>query len=136
MKKACVVCCLSILLFSLSCGHPRAMTSLSITPSDSTVTGFGAIIPVQYKAYGTFIHPSETVDLSEQVEWTTSVPQVATVANGANGGLVTPAGVACGTTIITATAGKNLVGGNGGSGSIMTATATFNVTDPNISGCH
>ena len=135
MKNACLVCCLLILALSLSCGHPRAMTSMTITPDTATVNGFGAIIPVQYKAYGTFIHPAETRDISQEVEWATDVPQVATVANGANGGLVTPAGVACGTTNITATAGRNLVGGNGGSGSVMTATATFIVKDSNIPGC-
>jgi uncharacterized protein YjdB len=112
------------------------MTSLTVSPADSSVNGFGAIIPVQYKAYGTFVHPTETLDLSQDVEWTSSVPQVATVANGAAGGLVTPAGVACGTTIITATASKHLVGGGGGSDSIMAANATFNVIDQNITGCH
>jgi hypothetical protein len=134
MKKAGLLCCLSILVFSLSCGHPRAMTSMRITPDTATVNGLGLIVPVQYRAYGTFIHPAETVEISQQVEWSTDIPQVATVANGANGGLVTPAGSACGSTNVTATAGRNLVG-NGGSGSVMTATAVFKVTDPNITGC-
>jgi hypothetical protein len=136
MKKVGLICSLAILMFSLSCGHPRALVSMTVTPSSGEVVGFGAIIPVQFKAYGTFIHPAETLDISQQVEWTSSVPQVANVENGTNGGRVTPAGVACGGTLITATAGKDLVGGNGGSSSIMAATATFTVTDPNISGCH
>lgn len=136
MKKVGLVCCLAILVFSLSCGHPRALVSMSITPETATVQPLGTTMTVQYKAYGTFIHPAETVDISNQVQWTSSIPAIATVDTGTNGGLVTPTGAACGTTGITATAGRDLVGGNGSSGSLMTADATFIVYDPNISGCH
>jgi hypothetical protein len=107
------------------------MVSMSITPSTASVLGIGDIIPVQYTAYGTFIHPSETRNVTTEVTWTSSVLQVATVNNS---GLVTPSGIACGGTIITATAGKNLIG-TGSSQAVITAQATFTVADPSVTGC-
>ena len=130
MKNAGLVCLLGILVFSLSCGHPTTMVSMSISPAASTVLGIGDIIPIQYTAYGTFIHPSETRDVTSEVTWSSSVPLVATV----NKGLVTPAGFACGGTIITATAGKSVIG-TGSSHGVITAQATFTVADPSVTGC-
>jgi hypothetical protein len=130
MKKAGLVCSLGILLFALSCGHPTQMVSMSISPSASTVIGITSRIPVQYSAYGTYIHPAETRDVTKEVTWSSSVPMVATVSNG----LVIPTGAACGGTLITATAGKDLVG-QGSYAKVITATATFTVADPTIEGC-
>jgi hypothetical protein len=119
-----------MLVFVLSCGHPTTMVSMSVTPSTATVLGIGDIIPVQYTAYGTFIHPSETRNVTTEVTWTSSVLQVATVNNG----LVTPAGIACGGTTITATAGKDVVG-PGSSQTVIAAQSIFTVADPNVKGC-
>ncbi len=132
MKNAGLVCSLGILLFALSCGHPTQMVSMAVSPANTTVVGIGDIIPAQYTAYGTYIHPAETRDVTSQVTWTSSIPLVATVS--ANG-VVTPTGQACGVTIITATAGKDLVG-QGSDAKVIAATATFTVTDPNVDGCH
>jgi hypothetical protein len=107
------------------------MVSMSVTPSNSTVLGVGDIIPVQYVAYGTFVHPAGTRDITNEVTWSSSVPMIATVAST---GIVTPAGYACGVTTITATAGKSVIGTGSDSG-VMSATSTFTVADPNIKGC-
>jgi phage gp45-like len=85
----------------------------------------------QYTAMGTYSHPPRTADVTTQVTWTSSSPAVGTVSST---GLVTPAGIACGTTVITATAGKNLIG-PGNSDEVVAGTSTFKVTDPNAPGC-
>lgn len=131
-NKATWLSSLGILAFALGCGHPMTLDSMTINPASASINALGAPIPVQYTDYGTYSHPKKTVDLSTQVTWTSSTPDVATVSSA---GLVTPVGVACGTTLITATAGKNLVG-PGNSDEVMTATSTFTVTDPNVAGCH
>ncbi len=131
MRKAGSVASISVLvvaaalLVQVGCGHPTQMTGISITPTAATVIGRGAGATVQYTAYGTFIHPAETRDVTKQVTWTSAIPDVATVQNG----LVT-SGIGCGTTIVTATANRDLVN-NGSSQGIMAATATFTVADPN-----
>lgn len=117
----------ALVLIQAGCGHPTTMTGLSISPTGSTIIGRGVGATVQYTAYGTFMHPSETRDVTTQVTWTSAIPDVGTVQNG----LVT-SGLGCGTTLITATAGRDLVNTRDGSNQqILTATATFTVADPN-----
>jgi hypothetical protein len=132
MKKAGFVCSIIVVLFALGCGAATTLVSMSITPTAAGVIGLGDTIPVQLKAYGNFIHPTETRDISTQVTWTSNTPAVATVDNT---GLVTPTGIACGGTLITATAGKNLIGrSTADSQAEMTATATFTVYST-VAGC-
>lgn len=120
-----VVIAVAMVLMQSGCGHPTTMNGMSISPTGATIIGRGVGATVQYTAYGTFVHPSETRDITNRVSWTSAIPEVATVQNG----LVT-SGVACGVTLITATAGNDLVN-NGSSQQIITATATFTVADPN-----
>lgn len=120
---ALTLCSLAIFLFVLGCGHEQQLVSISVTPAATSVGPLGAVIPVQLTAYGTYIHPPKTSNITNQVKWTSSVADVATVSSS---GLVLPTGIACGTTNITATAGTDV---------IVTGTATFTVTDPNVQGC-
>ena len=126
MKKAGVVVSLGLLaVFSLSCGHPTQLQSMTITPTSAGVVGFGNTAPTKFTVYGTFIHPKETRDISSEVTWNSSTPVVATVSSA---GVVTPTGAFCGGTVITATAGQHLVGGgNTTSQSEMNIQATFTV---------
>jgi uncharacterized protein YjdB len=110
----------------IGCGHPTQLVEMSLNPTTATVIGRGVQGQVQFTAYGRFIHPDETRDISTQVTWTSSIPDVATVDSK---GLVT-SGLACGSTTITATAGRNLQG-VGSDSNIRTAIGTFVVADPN-----
>jgi len=122
---ALTLCSLVIFLFVLGCGwHEQQLVSIAVTPGSGGAGPLGAVIPVQYTAIGTYIHPPKTEDLTSQVKWTTSVADVATVSST---GLVLPTGIACGTTTIKATAPS-------GTGSIVTGIAYFTVLDP-AAGC-
>ena len=68
----------AFLLSSLSgCAHNQHLVSIAIQPGNGT---FAAVDPTaffQYRAYGTYIHPPKTVDITSQVTWQSSTPQVA-----------------------------------------------------------
>jgi hypothetical protein len=125
----CSVVALSSL--TLSCGHPTTLQSLEIQPGSINVAGAGsalASLPVQFTAYGHFIHPTEVRDVTTEVTWSTDVP-IVTV--GAHTGIVTPAGDgSCGGALITATAHKGVIG-PGTAEAVITQTATFDVQDTN-----
>ena len=87
-------------LFSLSsCAHNQHLVSINIQPGNGT---FAAVAPSAfflYKAYGTYIHPPKTVDITNQVTWQTDNPQVAQVTSA---GIVSP-NISCGVAQIFAT---------------------------------
>jgi hypothetical protein len=132
MKKAGVVCSLVVTLFVLGCGQPTTLVSMSVTPTSAYQTGYG-VSQFQFTAYGNFIHPTESRDITKEVTWTSAIPAIATVDSN---GLLTTAPNACGETIITATAGKNLIGRNSAdSQAEMNATATFTIYVKSVDTC-
>lgn len=67
----------SCLLSLSSCARNQHLVSINIQPGNGT---FGAVDPsafFQYRAYGTYIHPPKTVDITNQVTWQSDNPQVA-----------------------------------------------------------
>ncbi len=135
MKNVAVFCSLALLVFTLSCGHPMTLESITVSPTSQTVTGSGSALanfPTKFTAYGNFIHPKEMVDVSSQVTWTTSVPLVATVDS--TGHVSATGNGSCGTVLVTATAGKGVVG-PGTSDVVVIGTATFIVNDTSNPNC-
>jgi len=82
-----------------SCARNQHLVSIAIQPGNGT---FAAVDPsafFQYKAYGTYIHPPKTVDITNQVTWQTDNPQVAQITAA---GVVSP-NTNCGVAQIFAT---------------------------------
>jgi len=131
MRKTCWVLLLAVVIaFPLGCGHPTTMVALTVTPSTAGVVGVGGGGQIQFKATGQFVNPSENVDVTNQVAWSSLVPQVVTV----NAQGLATSGLACGVSAITATASEPLIG-NVGVGAIVTGTASFTVADPSDPAC-
>ncbi len=131
MRKMCRVLVGAIVLaFPLGCGHPTTMVGLTITPNAAGVVGVAGGGQVQFIATGQFVHPLETLDVTNQVAWASLVTQVVTVNQQ---GLAT-SGTTCGVSTITATASEPLIG-RVGTGAVVTGTASFTVADPNVMGC-
>jgi hypothetical protein len=131
MRKTCWALVVAIVLaFPLGCGHPTTMVGLTVTPTTAGVVGEGVAGQIQFKALGQFVHPTETRDVTNQVAWSSAIPNVVTVNQQ---GLAT-SGLACGVSTITATAGEPLIG-NVGTGAIVTATASFTVANPANTSC-
>lgn len=118
-------------LFVPGCGHDQQLVGITIQPGTET---FGASnIPVsadagssvQLKAYGSYIHPPVTKDITNQVTWFSNTPQMVTVNST---GLITATGRSCGGTIISATVTKNSSdGGISSTGAIISGNMTANV---------
>jgi hypothetical protein len=113
------------------CARDQELVSISIQPSTET---FGAAnIPVianagaqaQLRALGSYIHPPVTKDITNQVTWTSNTPQMVTVDSS---GVITVTGLACGSTMITATVVTNhSAGGRSSSGALVTGSMSANV---------
>jgi hypothetical protein len=91
---------LGIALFGLSsCARNTHLVSISVQPGNGTFAAVDPSLFFQYKAYGTYIHPPKTVDITDQVTWQTDNPQVAQVTSA---GVVSP-NTNCGVAQIFAT---------------------------------
>ncbi|MGA8270119.1 MAG: hypothetical protein WB919_01090 [Candidatus Sulfotelmatobacter sp.] len=119
------------LLSVASCGDPQELQSITIQPATET---FGASdIPVienagaqvQLKAYGNYLHPPVTKDITNQVTWFSNTPQMFTVNST---GLLTATGAVCGSTLVLATVTTNADGsGVSSSGAVVTGNMTASV---------
>jgi hypothetical protein len=88
-----------VALMLARCTQPPYLTSIQVLPNAAVASYSGQT--VQYKAYGTYNrgggHPSQTQDITSQVDWTSNTVAVATIDST---GLATITGA--GTTSITA----------------------------------
>jgi uncharacterized repeat protein (TIGR02543 family) len=103
----------------LSCGYKRKLVAITIQPPTSTFLSNDPSGQIVYTAFGSYLHPPDTRDITKQVTWKTDVPQLVTV----NGGVVSPQpGGVCGIADISATLQD---GGN-----LIIGFATVTVDDP------
>jgi len=110
------------------CGHEKQLVSIAVQPASETFLLPNPLSQVQFTAIGTYIHPPETKDITNQVAWKTDSPQLITVTTG---GLVSPTGQGCGTANLTA----SLDHGTGPNNSLVMGSATVTVNDPNNTVC-
>jgi Divergent InlB B-repeat domain len=100
---------------ALSCAHDQQLVGISIQPGTETFGASNIPVPadaglsVQLKAFGHYIHPPVTKDITDQVVWFSNDPQIATVSST---GMLTAAGDACGGGIVFASVTNNSSAGN------------------------
>ena len=107
----------------VGCDSP-SLVSIQVTPTNEFFSDNPGLT-AQYTAIGTFTqgsHPKTTQDITSEVTWASSSPEVATISST---GLVTSVAAAVGTTTITASM-------NGFTG-LIRATATAQVCAPGSS---
>ena len=111
------------LLALSSCARDQQLQSINVTPNSVTFLSPNTDITFQLKAYGTYIHPPETKDITNQVTWASQSTDLV---------LVTSAGVLsssqsghCGVTTVTAT----LSNPGGPSNNVIVGSATATVAD-------
>ena len=56
-----------------SCGHDQKLVGLTVSPSSVTFLAEDAV-PAVLHAYGTYIHPPATKDITQQVTWASNAP--------------------------------------------------------------
>ena len=119
-----------LVLGIFGCAHEQQLTSITVTPSDTTITGQG--LELQFTALGHYIHPPESKDITSTVIWKSQADQIISFITPDKPGLAT-SGFGCGTNIgISAVVYSNP--NNPSSGSTVIGAATVNVsqlTDPN-----
>ncbi|HEY6337952.1 MAG TPA: hypothetical protein VIW68_05620 [Candidatus Sulfotelmatobacter sp.] len=77
----------SLLVNLSSCAFNQHLISIQLQPGDGT---FSAVDPnafFNYKAFGTYIHPPKTVDITNMVHWQSDNPQVVQILSP---GVVSP----------------------------------------------
>jgi hypothetical protein len=121
----------AIVLLSLSsCARPQQLVGITVTPTGSTITiAFGEVVGTQFTAYGTYIHPPATRDVTKTAVWTTDTPAIIAV-DPTTAGLINTTGSGCGKNLgITATVKTS------SSGNIVIGSATMDVTFGTNSNC-
>mgnify|MGYP001290746196 CR=1 FL=1 len=108
-----------------SCARNRQLTGISIQPSANAT--FGAVDPAlffQYKALGTYIHPPETVDITNQVMWESDNSQVIQITSS---GVASP-NTNCGVAQVFAEM-------HSGDNDVVSNYASITVDGPSSQGC-
>jgi len=120
------------LLAMLSCAHDQQLVGITIKPETENFGAADPALNVQLRALGTYIHPPVTKDITSQVTWASNTTNMVTVSSG---GLLSPAGFACGNALVSATVLTNHSSGNrSSSGAIVTGYMTANVACLNTTG--
>jgi len=107
-----------LLLSLMSCGRDQKLVSIAVQPSGGFVfEGYGA--QGQFTAFGTYIHPPETKDITDKVVWSLDIANFGTLTK--TGQLTYTRTDGCGGGDVTATFYSN--SGNPTAGSAMLASA-------------
>lgn len=112
-----------------SCGHDEKLVSIAVTPTTAIYPSPDSSA-VDFRAYGTYIHPPSTKDISGQVTWTTDVTELLTFTYGGAsvGEEVAPSHGNCGIAGVWATAPE---GTGGASNLIVSQASTVTVQNQN-----
>jgi Divergent InlB B-repeat domain/Bacterial Ig-like domain (group 2) len=122
----------ALLLIASSCAHNHDLVSIAVSPSAFTFFSPAAPgvqqVPIPLTAYGTYIHPPNTINITNQVTWASDNTQVADVSST---GQLTD-GLACGVANISASFYTD--GGNK-NGSVVVGFMNVTVQGPVSEGC-
>jgi hypothetical protein len=113
-----------------SCGHDQKLVSIAVQPPSYTFLENVDGETTNFKAYGTYIHPPATKDITTQVTWGVDVNWLTIASGPTAGGTVTAQGT-CGISDVSATAPE----GTGGSSNIVVGYGSVTVNDPNNPVC-
>jgi len=129
---AALVVAATLLLIASSCAHNHDLVGITISPASYTYFSPAPAnvqqVPIPLTAYGTFIHPPTTEDITSKVTWASNNTIVADVSST---GQLTD-GVACGVGDISATFFTD--GGNK-NGNLVVGFMTVTVQGPASEGC-
>jgi Divergent InlB B-repeat domain len=114
-----------------SCGHDQKLVSIAVTPTTVTYLSPTAV-PASFKAYGTYIHPPATKDITQQATWSTDVPALLILSYQSGVGEEVAPNSICGVANLWATASE----GTGGAANIVvSAPSTLTINNPSDPTC-
>lgn len=119
------------MLAAASCGRGQQLVSIQVQPTSETIgatnipLSVDAGYHVQLTALGSYIHPPVTKDITDQVTWLSTDPQMFTINSS---GVLTATGNSCGSTLISAAVTTNTSeGGISSSGAVVMGYMTASV---------
>ncbi len=80
----------TLLLTLSNCARNQHLQSIQVVPAGATFEGVGA--QIQFRAFGTYIHPPATKDITDKVQWSIDSQNLANITSP---GLVTSTSI-CG----------------------------------------
>jgi hypothetical protein len=107
-----------------SCARGTQLQSITIQPTSGTFGGVDPGLSFQLKAFGTYIHPPKTVDITNQVNWQSDASQVVQVSSS---GVASP-NTDCGVAQVFAEM-------HDGDNDVVSNQATIIVEGPSSAGC-
>ncbi|HTF42635.1 MAG TPA: hypothetical protein VK641_01985 [Terriglobales bacterium] len=112
-----------------SCGLPQQLDGVSIQPRTGTFLAPDPRLSFNFKAYGSYVHPVATKDITSQAVWTTDVTGLVSITQA---GVVTPTGFGCGVVNVLATITDSP---HTPKGQVYIGHATVTVVDANVPSC-
>jgi len=126
---AVLVAIAAVLVDTPSCARDQKLVSITLSPSGGFVfPGFGAT--GQFTAYGSFIHPPETKDVTGEVVWTIDIQNFGTINQ--QGVITYQRNDGCGSGLVNAT--YNNAPGNP-SGSVVVGSAPVSGANATTQAC-
>lgn len=114
----------ALLLSASSCARSQQLVSISVQPTSVTFLSPSTNLTFQLKAYGNYIHPPETKDITNLATWQSQSADLVTVTSA---GVVSAAGAGhCGVTSVIASVFTNSGNPNG---NVVTSSITATVDD-------
>jgi len=116
-----------------SCARSQQLVAVTVSPQSTTITQSpGEQVQTQFTAYGTYIHPPETKDVTQKAVWAVDTPQIIELVQGTPG-LIETTGDGCGTNLgVTASVYTD---DNNPSGNVVVGSATVSVSFGTNSSC-
>ena len=112
--------------FMPSCARDQELTGIQIQPNGGITFGIAdPSLSANFKAFGTYVHPPQTKDITDQVSWQSSIPLLATVTSA---GVVSPTGKGCGLGTLFAQMHQN---GN----DVVSNSVPVTINGPTSEGC-
>lgn len=108
LRVSGTIAALAFLAAALSCARNHDLVGIEVTPGTETL-GVACGVPGEpttcapttvYRAFGHYIHPSNPIEITDQVQWTTSNPDLITFADPAHPNVMFPTGIGCGTDLL------------------------------------
>jgi len=112
-----------------SCGLPQQLDGISIQPATVAFGSPSTTLGTQLTAYGSYVHPTATKDVTSEAVWSTDIQGIVTVTAA---GLVTPTGTGCGVVNVIASVTNSP---HTPKGQVYVAHAVVTVDDINDPSC-
>ena len=121
---------IAMLILVDGCGHDRKLVSIAVQPPTVFFLTPDSRLNFQLTALGTYIHPPETIDITNTVVWKSDSTGLVTIDKA---GVVAPAGNGeCGIANITA---SSYTSSGNTAGNVVLGTATITVHNPAVPTC-